>query len=219
MQLSTIDKTQTMTSREIAKLTNKQHKHVLRDIRTLVTQLKEGGGDTNGFVETTEKDKANRDAPIFGLTFLATCDLITGYDPVARQNINRRWYELEQDTKPKPLTHPEALRLLADTIEQLETAVATKAEIGSRREATSMATASVATKKENKLERELDQAKDYATIKRMETLNYGFKFKWRLLKSASQDLGINTIDVFDQNYGTVKAYHKDAWKEAYALDI
>lgn len=27
------------------------------------------------------------------------------------------------------------------------------------------------------------------------------------------------IDVFDSNYGTVKAYHADVWREAYALDI
>jgi hypothetical protein len=51
----------------------------------------------------------------------------------------------------------------------------------------------------------------------MEMLNHGQKFEWRLLKSTSIDLGVMPIDVFDANYGTVKAYHKDVWFEAYAL--
>jgi hypothetical protein len=53
----------------------------------------------------------------------------------------------------------------------------------------------------------------------MEMLHHGVKFNWRLLKSASQDIGIEPIEIFDANYGTVKAYHRDAWIEAYALDI
>ena len=59
----------------------------------------------------------------------------------------------------------------------------------------------------------------YATIKRMEMLYHGQRFNWRLLKNAASAMGIDSIDVFDQNYGTVKAYHKDVWMEAYALTI
>jgi hypothetical protein len=32
-------------------------------------------------------------------------------------------------------------------------------------------------------------------------------------------MGLPPIDIFDANYGTVKAYHADAWREAYALEI
>jgi hypothetical protein len=32
-------------------------------------------------------------------------------------------------------------------------------------------------------------------------------------------MGIQSIDVFDANYGTVKAYHADVWREAYAIDM
>lgn len=32
-------------------------------------------------------------------------------------------------------------------------------------------------------------------------------------------MGVAPIDVFDQNYGTVKAYHASVWREAYAVEI
>ena len=44
-------------------------------------------------------------------------------------------------------------------------------------------------------------------------------FNWRLLKDASTEMGVPAIDVFDQNYGTVKAYHASVWMAAYAVSI
>lgn len=93
----------------------------------------------------------------------------------------------------------------------------TKAQIGARREATAMNTASQAVKKVHQLEVQLDKSKQYATVKRMEMLHHGQPFNWRLLKSAAAEMGIPAIDVFDANYGTVKAYHADVWREVYAV--
>ena len=125
-----------------------------------------------------------------------------------------------------PQDYIEALEhlLLAKKAEQLaiaqrDEAIRTKAQIGDRKTATAMATASAATKKANKLEIELDRSRQYATVKRMEMLYHGQSFNWRLLKSASADVGVPPVDVFDANYGKVKAYHADAWMEAYALPI
>ncbi|QOQ37670.1 anti-repressor Ant [Klebsiella phage MEW1] len=40
--LMTVGDVQTMSSREIAELTGKEHKHIIRDIRTIIEQLKDG---------------------------------------------------------------------------------------------------------------------------------------------------------------------------------
>ena len=127
-------------------------------------------------------------------------------DPVPRTKIE--WMQAAIDAEK---AKEEALALA-------NYAIATKAEIGTRREATAMNTASQAVKRVNQLEIELDTSKQYSTIKRMEML-YGIKFKWQLLKSAGKDLGIESKEVFDSNYGSVKAYHADVWMEAYALSI
>lgn len=112
-----------------------------------------------------------------------------------------------------------AARAWAEQYEARAVAERTKAEIGSRREATAMNTASQAVKRASQLAIELDRSREYATVKRMQLLYHGQQFAWRMLKHVSAEMGITPIEVFDANYGTVKAYHADVWREAYALEI
>ena len=65
------------------------------------------------------------------------------------------------------------------------------------------------------LQIELDQSKEYITIKRMEKLNPKQHFNWRVLKRESERLHKPSKETFDQNYGTVKAYHVDVWESLY----
>lgn len=113
----------------------------------------------------------------------------------------------------------ELLERLEETEKQRDLALQTKAEIGSRREASAMATASIAVRKANALEVELDKSKDFCTIKRMQMLYHGMKFNWRVLKNTAIEMGLEAIDIFDANYGTVKAYPREVWREAYALEF
>ena len=65
------------------------------------------------------------------------------------------------------------------------------------------------------LQIELDQSKEWYSIKRMEMINPGKSFNWRMLKAESEKMGIERKDVFDANYGEVKAYHRSVWESLY----
>ena len=124
-----------------------------------------------------------------------------------------------------PQDLPTALRAYANEVEQKELALkqrdqalATKAWIGSKREATAMATASAAKREAQKLQIQLDKNEDWATVKKVE-FALGGAYDWRKLTATSAELKIERIDVPDKNYGTVKSYHKDVWLKAYGIDI
>lgn len=111
---------QRMSSREIAQLCNKDHRHVLRDIDDLnatyeVMALPKVGQSNY----TADNGQSYRQ---YLLNKEQTIDLITGYRADIRIRINRRWQELEaQASAPViPATLSEALRLAADQAELIE---------------------------------------------------------------------------------------------------
>jgi phage regulator Rha-like protein len=106
-----------MSSLEIAELTGKDHKHVLRDIRKIL-------------------DEVGIDESKFGLVYLAgngekricfnlprrECDLVvSGYSPQYRLAIIDRWIELEKQVPTLPTTYREALVALVEQVEINET--------------------------------------------------------------------------------------------------
>ena len=97
-ELKLIQNQQTMSSLEIAKLTGKDHKNVLRDIDTLLKEL--GSNLSLGFKSTTYKDSSGKSNRSFELDRDSSICLISGYDAVARMKIIKRWQELEA-SKPK----------------------------------------------------------------------------------------------------------------------
>ena len=74
---------------------------------------------------------------------------------------------------------------------------------------------SVLKQQNEQLKIQLDESKQYMTVKRMEAINPGMHFNWRQLKAESERIGKPSKDVFDANYGTVKAYHVDVWEGIY----
>ena len=116
-QLSNIQKT--MSSREIADLTGKEHRSVLRDIDVLNVNYEKLG--MHKVVPTSYQDSFNRQQRQYELTKMQTIDLMTGYNIELRIKINRRWEELENQSKFQvPSTIAEALRLAANQAEQIE---------------------------------------------------------------------------------------------------
>jgi hypothetical protein len=103
-------------------------------------------------------------------------------------------------------------------ITERDHAIATKAEIGSRREATAMGRLSAKTKEVEKLKARLDSSTDFATIKKVQALTGGTYDTYELRRYSKA----NQIDVEkaeDANYGSVNSYHKDAWLAVYNINL
>ncbi|WP_193391775.1 phage antirepressor KilAC domain-containing protein [Trabulsiella odontotermitis] len=105
----------TMSSREIAELTEKQHGHVCRDIEVMLEQL---GERPEGYIHIWTHPQNSRQYREFRLDREHTECLITGYSAVLRMKVIRRLHELEEQGSAVPQTLPEALRLAADMAEQ-----------------------------------------------------------------------------------------------------
>jgi phage regulator Rha-like protein len=213
----------TMSSREIAELVESRHDNV----RVTIERLAEKGV----IALPAMQEKATGGRPSIEYEFSGeqgkrdSIIVVAQLSPEFTARLVDRWQELEKKVSAGTIAVPnfsnpaEAARAWADQYEARLLAERTKAEIGSRREATAMNTASRATKLANKLAVELDRARQYATVKRMSMLYHGIRFDWRLLKEAAAQIGVPPVDVFDQNYGTVKAYHANVWRDAYGVEI
>lgn len=108
----------TMSSREIADLTGKEHKNVIRDIRIMIDELKEDGSDLSHVLEA--KDARGYTA-MFHLDRELTDTLLTGYSAVLRRKVIARWHELESAAAaPRVLSEAERLLLQAQALLKLE---------------------------------------------------------------------------------------------------
>ena len=69
----------------------------------------------------------------------------------------------------------------------------------------------------NELQIELDESKEYFTVKRVAKINrISWKsLNWRKLKNVSQAMERDIRKVFDANFETVNAYHIDVWMHEY----
>lgn len=138
-----------------------------------------------------------------------------------------------------PKSYAEALRALAAEVElreaveaqkalaesQRDEAIRTKAEIGSRREATSMATASAAVRQRDALADKLGEGKHYKTARAIPWLLDVFapsrgmyQQVGKKLTAISARMGYEVRTVEDSKWGTVKAYHVEAI-EALRLEL
>lgn len=109
-----------MSSTEIAEITGKKHKSILRDIRNL---LKQGVAGHN-FVPSEFEDSTGRKLPCYNLTKKGSLILASGYNAVLREKIIDRWESLETGKATPyyqiPQSFSEALMLAAKQAEQIE---------------------------------------------------------------------------------------------------
>jgi len=166
----------TMTSQEIAELVGARHDNVKTSIERLagrkVIQLPPLQEVKNHLGQTVEQylfsgDKGKRDSLV----------VVAQLSPEFTGALVDRWQKLEEQVKAPALPgdYISALEHLLESkrseqlaIEQRDLAIETKAEIGSRREATAMATASAAVRQANQLKEELGRGLRQATVAAVE---------------------------------------------------
>lgn len=170
-------------SRDIAIGLEKEHKDVLRKIEDV---LMVGEFSEREFM--TSQGNKYKEYLLDKNAFILLVMNYTGYNDFKRAYI-KKFDDMEKQLRLNvPQTYPEALRMYADEVERRELAekeaqkaIREKSWIGSRREATAMATASVKSKEAEKLKVKLDLEMSYATVKKVE-LETGRKYSWQNLK-------------------------------------
>ncbi len=116
---------QSMSSKEIAELTGKQHKNVMRDIREMLKELYgiDGSNLSHDKIQgvTAHVDERGYISVVF-LDKSHSTTLVTGYNATLRKIIIDRWTELEEAARPKavatfPTPHALAKSVIADILE------------------------------------------------------------------------------------------------------
>ncbi|WP_082421975.1 Rha family transcriptional regulator [Pseudomonas sp. NBRC 111134] len=103
----------TMSSREIAELTGKQHQHVKRDIEKMLGDLKEDASKF-GQIYFDSQNRARRE---YCLDREHTDCLLTGYSAAMRMAVIKRWRELEAQATPAAPTDLSKLEILQMALE------------------------------------------------------------------------------------------------------
>lgn len=103
-------------------------------------------------------------------------------------------------------------------ISQRDEAIRTKAQIGSTREATAMATAATAKKESEALKARLGESVKSATVKAVEGLTK-LKFKWKPLKDWCDKNAATIGKVIDEQYGSVNSYPAEAWQAVHDIHL
>lgn len=211
----------TMSSREIAKLTKKQHAHVKRDIENMCAEINHPNLDSS-----TYEHRGNVYVEYLLDKNLTLC-LVSGYNAKLRIAIINRWQELEEATqKQVPQTFSEALMLAAKQAEEidslnvrLEDAVRTKAQISDKRTATLKNKASQDSKRIKKLEDKLQDVGDYQSIiaaglpQKTKTELNPDAATYAVLRTLSRKMGYEIHEVPCPRYGKAKTYHIDVIEE------
>jgi phage antirepressor YoqD-like protein/phage regulator Rha-like protein len=105
----------TMSSLEIAERTGKQHGHVMRDIRNMLSEM-HGEGGVSKFGDTHRNPQNGQEYPIFRLPQHECLTLVTGYSVPLRSAVLARWAELEREANDpataiqRALGNPSAMR-------------------------------------------------------------------------------------------------------------
>lgn len=220
---------QTMSSREIADLVDQRHDNVKRTMETLgekgvitLPQIEEVANTGPGPKTIGVYSVGKRDSLI----------VVAQLCPEYTARIVDRWQELEEQVAKSPafdpasLTRMDILKLAMESeqgrlqaIEERDHAIATKAQIGSKREATAMANVAKANREVAKLRDQLGFSVRQATILQVEAA-MGEDFDFLPLRRWCNANEVVAESVPDKRYPKgVKAWPASAWKQCYGIDL
>ena len=120
-EIATITQAQTMSSLQIAELTGKNHKEVMRSIRNMESAWEKINGRRFALVEY--RDAKGEMRPCYQLTKTECLYIATKFNDEARAKLVLRWEELETANAKRyqvPTSFREALLLAAAQQEQIE---------------------------------------------------------------------------------------------------
>lgn len=220
------------TTLAVALGTQNDHASVIKLVRSYQADLEEFGlldfkSESTGGRPTEYAFLTEPQATLL-LTFMRNTEIVRAF----KKKLVREFWELVQERNRArsslPENYIEALEhLLASkrseqlALEQRDHAIATKAEIGTRREATAMATASAAVRQVQKLKEELGLgirqasvvAVEKATGRNFGTAGYVPLRKWCTAR------GITAPKVIHPTFGTVRSWPAGAWMDVYQIDL
>lgn len=215
------------TTVAIADGTDNDHASVIRLVRSYLSDIEEFGRvgfeivpfETNGGQQVREVAFLNEQQSTLLITYMRNSEIVRTF----KKRLVKAFYDKKSQV---PQSFAEALRLAADKAEEVERlaierdhAVATKAQIGSRREATAMATAAKHKREAEKLKDELGRNSRHATIIAVERAT-GLKFPknaYVALRKWCKKNGTQAVEVMDDRYGHVKAWPAGAWLAEYDI--
>lgn len=227
--LTKTDPLVTMTSREVAELADARHNDVCLTIERLFTK-----GLLRSSRETRIESTGGRPIAVYDLIERDTYIIMASYSDEVRARIVDRWQELEVKQAAPALALPDfsnpaaAARAWAIQYEasqalaiERDHAIKTKAQIGDKRQATSMAKVAVANREVAKLKDQLGFNTRHATVIAVEGAS-GKKFgkqDWRPLKAWCKANGASSVTVPCARYGKAQAWPAGAWGAVYGVDL
>lgn len=226
---ATQTQTVTMTSLELVEFINSQRKAdeaVLRHDSFMAKVPKVLGEAHAPTFIGTQNYGNNNSRLIYVFPKREACLMAMSYSYELQAVVYDRMTALEAKQTAFDITNPVHLlqaievqaRLNIQLAAERDHAIATKAQIGSKREATAMATASKATRERNAMAAELGRSSSHATVLVVQKIT-GIAYKWQPLKAYCNTNKIKPASVFCPRYETALSYPAAAWLAVHGVDI
>lgn len=227
---NSIDGEARTTTLAIASGTEVEHRAVIQLARQYLDDLFEFGEVAfemrhNLQGSPTEYALLNEQQSTLLLTYMRNSDVVRQF----KKALVKAFYEARQQSSAPAVTdlsRMDILRLAMQSEEariqaeaERDHAIATKAQIGSRREATAMATAAKAKRESDALKARLGEAAKSASVMAVEGKTKR-KFEWRPLRDYCNALELEIGKSFNPGIQReVNTYPAQAWMDVYDVDL